>query len=97
MLKAYEAGTVDETNALERISEAHVLIKKARALLDPGQILRPATWKAMVDRWHRGSGTTNLSQSFAAKFLALTRLNRFLDIHVRNEAQQVVKADHSGN
>lgn len=84
---------MEEADALLRIAEAQSMIEKARALLEPGQILRPATWKAMFERWHRESESATLSPTFAARFLALTRLNRFFFVHFRNEDPQVVKGE----
>lgn len=96
LLIAYEDGEVEEADALKRIAEAQNMIEKARALLKSGQALRPATWKAMIVRWHRESGSATLSPTFAARFLALTRLNRFFYAHFRNEDPPVGKDGRGG-
>jgi len=94
LLRAYEAGKVEEADALDRVSEAHALIEKAGAMLEPDQSLRRSTWKPLLERWEQESASKTLSPRFAAGFLALLRLNRFLDVHFRDGAPPVGRGEN---
>lgn len=83
LLKAYEAGTVEEADAVDRVSEAHAMIANVSAMLEPGQTLRRSTWVPLIERWERESANNTLPPRFATAFVALLRLNRFLDVHFR--------------
>ncbi len=94
LLRAYEAGTVEEADALDRISEAHSMIEKAGAMLESGQTLRRSTWKPLLERWEKESASKTLSPRFASTFLALLRLNRFLDAHFRDGVRHDGRGDN---
>lgn len=90
LLQGLDDGSHTLSSAKAIVEEAKRMIDRARPLMN-GLPVTPRNWGALLRRWQVESPAGRATGSEGKLVLELAILNRFLDAHIRDPGQQVVK------
>jgi Fe-S-cluster containining protein len=88
LLRRFLSGEVSREQALERVAEAKRLLAEVREVLLPGQSLQDARRECGGDSAGWSADDSGAPGQAARRRLRVMALNRFLDQHFRNDADQ---------